>query len=206
MKKVWNKVIIVSLYVDDLIYTGNDSVMCESFKRSMQCEFEMTDLGKMKFFLGVEVSQNSEGISLCQTQYAREVLKRFKMWEANDVKNPIVPGTKLTKLTPGKDVNSTKYMSLIGSLMYLTVTRPDLMYVVSLLSRFMAKPKEEHMTVAKRVLRYIKGTINYGLYYGKDNSQKLRVFTDSNYARDLEDRKSTSGYICLFNGAAICWS
>ncbi|GJV61499.1 putative RNA-directed DNA polymerase [Tanacetum coccineum] len=86
------------------------------------------------------------------------------------------------------------------------VTRPDLMYVVSLLSRFMAKPKEEHMAVAKRVLRYIKGTINYGLYYGKDKSQNLRVFTDRNYARDLEDRKSTSGYICLFNGAAICWS
>ncbi|GJT27321.1 retrovirus-related pol polyprotein from transposon TNT 1-94 [Tanacetum coccineum] len=86
------------------------------------------------------------------------------------------------------------------------LTRPDLMYVVSLLSRFMAKPKEEHMAVAKRVLRYIKGTINYGLYYGKDKSQNLRVFTDRNYARDLEDRKSTSGYICLFNGAAICWS
>nr|GFA63564.1 putative RNA-directed DNA polymerase [Tanacetum cinerariifolium] len=118
----------------------------------------------------------------------------------------IVPGTKLMKITRGKDVNNTKYMSLIGSLTYLTVTRPDLMYVVKLLSRFMAKPKEEHMAVGKRNLRYIKGTINYGLYYRKDKSQKLRLFTDSNYARDLDDRKSTSGYICLFNGAAICWS
>lgn len=134
----------------------------------MQNEFEMTDLGQMKFFLGVKVNQNSEGITLCQSQYAQEVLKRFKMWEANGVKNPIVPRTKLMKLTAGKDVDSTKYMSLIGSLMYLTVTRPDLMYVVSLLARFMAQPKEEHMAVAKRVLRYIKGTISYGLHYQKD--------------------------------------
>ncbi|GKA89061.1 retrovirus-related pol polyprotein from transposon TNT 1-94 [Tanacetum coccineum] len=129
IKKVWNKVIIVSLYVDDLIYAVNDPMMCESFKRSMQLEFKMTDLGKIKFFLGVEVSQNSKGISLCQSQYAREVLKWFKMWKANDVKNLIVSGTKLMKITSGKDVNSTKYMSLIGNLMYLTVTRPDLMYV-----------------------------------------------------------------------------
>ncbi|KAJ9542981.1 hypothetical protein OSB04_029487 [Centaurea solstitialis] len=198
--------IITSLYVDDLIYAGNDPVMCESYKRSMQLEFERTDLGKMKFFLGVEVSQNSEGISLCQSQYANEVLRRFEMWEANDVKNPILPGTNLMKLTSGKDVNNTKYMSLIGSLMYLTVTRPDLMYVVSLLSRLMGKPNEEHMAVAKRVLRYIKGTLNHGLCYKKDKSQKLRVFTDSNYAPDLEDRRSTSGYVCLFNGTAICWS
>ncbi|KAJ9542982.1 hypothetical protein OSB04_029488 [Centaurea solstitialis] len=125
----------------------------KSYKRSMQLEFEMTDLGKMKFFLGVEVSQNSEGISLCQSRYANEVLRRFEMWEANDVKNPILPDTNLMKLTSGKDVNNTKYMSLIGSLMYLTVTRPDLMYVVRLLSRLMAKPNEEHMAVAKRVLR-----------------------------------------------------
>ncbi|XP_042757982.1 secreted RxLR effector protein 161-like [Lactuca sativa] len=128
------------------------------------------------------------------------------MSEANSVKNPIIPGTKIMKLAAGKGVESTKYMSLISSLMYLTVTRPDLMYVVSLLARFMEKPKEEHMAVAKQVLRYIKGTMNYGLHYGKDQSQKLKVFTDINYARDLENRKSTSGYVCLFSGAAICWS
>ncbi|KAI3501210.1 hypothetical protein L1887_29073 [Cichorium endivia] len=206
IKKLEENMLFVSLYVDDLIYAGNDPEMCRSFKQSMQKEFEMTDLGKMKFFLGVEVNQSPEGISLCQSQYAKEVLKRFKMSEANGVKNPIVPGTNLMKLVAGKDVDSTLYMSLIGSLMYLTVTRPNLMYVVSLLARFMAKPKEEHMAIAKRVLRYVKGTMNYGLHYGKDREQKLRVYTDSNYARDLEDRKSTSGYVCLFNGAAICWS
>lgn len=141
VKKVQEKIIIVSLYVDDLIYAGNDSVMCGLFKRSMQSEFEMTDLGKMKFFLGVELKQNSEGITLCQSQHAKEVLKHFRMWDANGVKNPIVPGTKLMKLTAGKDVNNTKYMSLIGSLMYLTVTRSYLMYVVSLLVDLCENPK-----------------------------------------------------------------
>ncbi|KAL4567103.1 hypothetical protein LXL04_022677 [Taraxacum kok-saghyz] len=173
VKTEQDKIIFVSLYVDDLIYAGNDQALCESFKKSMQQEFEMTDLGQMKFFLGVEVNQNSEGITLCQSQYAKEVLKRFKMSEANGVKNPIVP---------------------------------DLMYVVSLLARFMAEPKEEHMAAAKRVLRYIKGTVNYGLHYKNDKDQKLQVFTDSNYARDSEDQKSSSGYVCLFSGAAICWS
>ncbi|MFS7989867.1 putative RNA-directed DNA polymerase [Helianthus anomalus] len=206
IKKVWNKVIVVSVYVDDLIYAGNDPIMCEQFKKSMQNEFEMTDLGQMKYFLGVEVHQRKSGITLCQTQYAKEVLKRFRMWEANEVKNPIVPGTILTKSSAGEDANGTEYMSLVGSLMYLKVTRPDLMYVVSLLSRFMSKPKEEHMAVAKRVLRYVKGSINFGLFYGRNLNQKLQIYTDSDYARDTEDRRCTSGYVCMFNGAAISWS
>lgn len=128
------------------------------------------------------------------------------MWEVNEVKNPIVPGTILTKSTAGEDVNSNQYISLIGSLMYLTVTRPDLMYVVSLLSRFMENPKEEHMAAAKQVLRYVKGTRNFGLHFERNLNQKLKVYTDSDYARDIEDWKCTSGYICLFNGGAICWS
>lgn len=90
IKRVWHKVIIVSLYVDDLIYAGNDTMLCAAFKRSMQQEFEMTDLGDMRFFLGIEVQQTPTGIFLCQKQYAKEVLERFHMWEGNSVNNPIV--------------------------------------------------------------------------------------------------------------------
>ncbi|KAM0015324.1 putative RNA-directed DNA polymerase [Helianthus debilis subsp. tardiflorus] len=128
------------------------------------------------------------------------------MWESNPVSNPIVPGMILTKAGAGEDVDSTKYKKLIGSLMYITVTRPDLAYCVCLLSRFMARPKSEHLQAAKRVLRYLKGTFNFGLFYERGSNSKLQVYTDNDYARDLEDRKCTSGYVCIFSGGATCWS
>ncbi|XP_071708988.1 secreted RxLR effector protein 161-like [Rutidosis leptorrhynchoides] len=137
---------------------------------------------------------------------AKDVLERFSLWEENPVDNPIVPSTVLTKVGSGEEVDAIAYKRLVGSLMYLTVTRPNLMYVVSLLSRFMSNPKGDHPLAAKRVLRYIKSTFDYGLVYGKHSNQGLKVYTDSDYARDAEDRRCTSGYVCLLSGAAICWS
>ncbi|CAA7019223.1 unnamed protein product [Microthlaspi erraticum] len=204
-KKTEKKILVVSLYVDDLIFTGNDESMCAEFKSSMQREFEMTDMGKMKFFLGVEVHQSSDGIHISQKKYAKEVLERFDMWNCNSVKNPIVPGTIVSR-EGSRGANATLYKQLVGCLMYLTVTRPDLMFVVCLIARFMADPKEEHMMIAKRVLRYLKGTMGFGVFYGKSPKLNLLGYTDSDYARDMDDRKSTSGYVFLLNGAAICWS
>ena len=125
-------------YVDDLIYTGDDEEMIRSFKCSMMQAFEMTDLGKMKFFLGIEVSQQSNGIFICQRKYAPEVLKRFGMLESNAVNSPIVPGCKLSKDEDGVAVDESYYKQIVGSLMYLTETRLDMMYNVSLISRYMA--------------------------------------------------------------------
>lgn len=204
-KHTANKFLVVSVYVDDLIYTGNDEELCVEFKSSMQKEFEMTDMGKMKFFLGVEVNQSSEGIHICQKKYTKEVLERFNMWNCNSVKNPMVPGTIITK-EGSRGVNATLYKQLVGCLMYLTVTRPDLMFVVCLIARFMADPREEHMMAGKRVLRYLKGTMEYGVFYGRSSTMELLGYTDSDYARDTDDRKSTSGYVFMVNGAAICWS
>lgn len=200
------KIIIVSLYVDDIIFTGNDACLIEEFKSSMKSEFEMTDLGKMRYFLGVEVLQNSKGIHLCQKKYAREVLERFGMGECNSVKNPIVPGSKLTREVGGKKVDATQFKQLIGSLMYLTATRPDLMYSVCLISRYMADPTEEHLLAAKRVLRYLKGTLELGVFYGRKGAIELFAYTDSDYAGDYDDRKSTSGYVFKLSGGAVAWS
>lgn len=200
------KILIISLYVDDLIFTGNDIGICEKFKSSMKLEFDMTDLGKMKYFLGVEIQQSSEGIHMCQRKYAQEVLDRFGMKNCNSVKNPIVPGTKLTKECGGADVDATLFKQMVGSLMYLTATRPDMMYVVCLISRYMAKPKEAHMLAAKRVLRYLKGTIEMGVFYKRGVKNELLAYTDSDYAGDIDDRRSTSGYAFLFSNGAVCWS
>lgn len=157
-----NKILIVSVYVDDLIFIGNDNMMIAKFKSSMKQEFDMTDLGKMKYFLGVEVIQKKEGIFITQKKYAQDLLEKFNLEDANAVKNPIVPGSKLSKKGEGAKVDATLYKQLIGSLMYITPTRPDLMYVVCLLSRYMADPSEQHMQAAKRVLRYIKRTTGLG--------------------------------------------
>lgn len=206
IKKEGKKCILVSIYVDDLIFAGNDDSLVEEFKQTMKQEFEMTDLGLMRFFLGVEIRQNSEGIHLCQKKYAQEVLERFKMVDRNSVKNPIVPGVRLSKEGGGEEVDATLYKQMVGCLMYLTVTRPDMMYVVCLISRFMAKPREEHMMAAKRVLRYLKGTLELGIFYKKGSELNLQAYTDSDYAGDVDDRKSTSGYVFLMSGGAVCWS
>ena len=191
-KKTENNLLVVSLYVDNLIFTGSDEILCAEFKSSMQKEFEMTDLGKMKFFLGIEVHQSEAGIHICQKKYAKEVLDRFNMKSCNSVKNPIVPGTIVSK-EGIKIADVTLYKQLVGCLMYLTVTRPDLMFVVCLFSRFMSDPKEEHMLIAKRV------------FYGRSSKMNLLGYTDSDYAQDVDDRKSTSGYVFLLNRTAVSW-
>jgi transposase InsO family protein len=206
-KSKGGKFLIVSLYVDDLIFTGNNRSMCDEFKNSMMLEFDMSDLGKMKHFLGVEVKQCAGGIFICQRRYAREVLARFGMEDSNAVKNPIVPGTKLRKDEGGVRVDETQFKQVVGSLMYLTVTRPDLMFGVSLISRFMSRPTMAHWLAAKRILRYLKGTINLGMFYRKqENNLKLVAFTDSDYAGDLDDRRSTSGFVFKLGAGAISWA
>jgi hypothetical protein len=200
------KIIIVSVYVDDLIFTGDDTHMLSEFKNSMMREFDMSDLGKMRYFLGIKVLQHSGGTYICQKKYALEVLKRFGMMECNAVKNPIVPGCRVNKDEGGAKVDETYYKQLVGSLMYLTTTRPDMMFVTCLISRYMAKPTELHLQVAKRALRYLRGTINFGIYYKKGGSDELLSFTDSDYAGDMEDRKSTSGYVFLLSSGAVSWS
>ncbi|RVW19213.1 Retrovirus-related Pol polyprotein from transposon TNT 1-94 [Vitis vinifera] len=183
------KVLIVSLYVDDLIFTGNDELMFTEFKNSMKHEFDMTDLGKMRYFLGLEVLQRSDGVFISQKKYALEVLKQFGMDKSNFVHNPIVPSFKLMKDEGGVKVDNTYYKQIVGSLMYLIATRPDMMFVVSLISRYMENPTELHLQAAKRVLRYLKGTTEFGIFYKKRGDDELAAYTDSDYAGDLEDRK-----------------
>ena len=209
-KQVRGNILVVSLYVDDLIFTGSCKAICEEFKHSMQLEFDMTDLGKMRHFLGIEVIQNEAGIFICQRRYAREILVRFDMMHSNSVTNPMVPGTVLSKDNEGISVDATKFKQAIGSLMYLTVTRPDLMFCVSLISRYMANPKAFHWAATKRLLRYLQGTIEYGLFYKKGQNKKgqkmsLSTYSDSNYAGDPDpdDRRSTTGSVFMIGTTAI---
>lgn len=119
--------------------------MFMAFKQSMKREFDMTDLGKMRYFFGIEVLQQDDGIFIHQKKYLQEILDRFGMTKSNSVLNPIVPGAKLGKDSNGESVDNTFFKQMIGSLMYLTATRPDLMFVVSLLSRYMERPTDLHL-------------------------------------------------------------
>lgn len=205
-KREHNKILIVSLYVDDLIFTSNDLFMMQDFKSSMHTEFEMTDLGEMKYFLGVEVHQGVNGIYISQKGYAGEILKKFRLSNCNGVRNPIVPGNKLSKEENGVKANETLFKQIVGSLMYMTVTRPDIMYSVCLISRFMSNPMETHMLAAKRILRYIQATVDFGIFYKRECRNELMAYTDSDYAGDLDDRKSTSGYVFKLSGGAVAWA
>jgi hypothetical protein len=136
------KLLIVCLYVDDLIFTRNIAV--DEFKSSMKTEFEMVDLGMMKYFLGIEVKQSEDGIFICQNKYAKDILKRFRMVNCKPVVTPIETGTKLSKNDKGSCVDPTLYKRPFGSLMYLKTKRYDIMFVVSLISRFMENLKSTH--------------------------------------------------------------
>jgi Reverse transcriptase (RNA-dependent DNA polymerase) len=151
-------ILFVALYVDDLIFTGNNRDMIEKFKLEMTKEFEITDLGLMSYFLGLEVRQENSGIFISQEAYAKEILKKFKMDECNPVNTPVESGMKLSRYDEGKTVDATLYRSLVESLRYLTCTRSDIAYGVGLVSRYMEEPKMTHWKVIKRILRYVKGT------------------------------------------------
>eukprot|EP00253_Pinus_taeda_P029158 PITA_29158 len=161
IKEKYGKILIVVLYVDDVIFTRNDVCLIENFKAVMKEEFEMTDMGLLRYFLGIEVNQNENGIFISQAKYVNEVLERFNMQDNKAAITPTVMRLKLSKEDNSKDFDHSLYKSIVGSLMYLTATRPDIMFDVSLISRFMERPKEAHWQAAKRILRYVKGAISW---------------------------------------------
>lgn len=198
--------LIVSLYVDDLIYTGTTAKLVEEFKYSMMKEYEMTDLGLMKYFLGIQVKQSENGIFISQEKYVEDLLKKFNMLNCKPVATPMAMNEKFSKYDGASKADATIFRSLVGSLIYLTNTRPDIVHAVSIISRFMSDPSNLHFCAAKRILRYIKGTKNFGINYAKEENCSLIGYTDSDWAGSVDDRKSTSGYIFCLGTKVITWS
>ena len=197
--------IVVSLYMDDLFVTGNNLSMIDKFKAEMMKVFEMTDLGEMSYFLGMEVQQNQRGIFIGQQIYAKEILKKFKMEECKSMTTLINLKEKLCKEDGAGKVDEAIYRSLIGCLMYLTATRLDIMHVVSLLSRFMHCANEVHFKAVKRVVRYIKGTLSYGIQFSHIENFKLQGYANSDWAGNCDDIKSTFGYCYSFGSGIFSW-
>jgi hypothetical protein len=195
----------VSLYVDDLLVTGSNELLVEEFKQEMMNVFEMTDLGLMTYFLGMEVKQSKNEVFICQKKYAKEILKKFQMEECKATSTPMNQKEKLCKDDGDDKIDEGYFRSIIGCLMYLTTTRPGILFVVSLLSRFMHGASELHLRAAKRILRYVRGTVSYGVKYEKCQSFKLHGFSDSDWAGSIEDMKSTSRYCFTFGSGVFSW-
>eukprot|EP00253_Pinus_taeda_P016749 PITA_16749 len=165
-KKVVKSLIILVLYVDDIILTGSDSNLINHVKSSVKNKFEMTDLGHLHYFLGLQVLQSKEGISLSQSKYACGLLCHFHMEYCKPTPSPFQSGAKLFVTCTSPEVDATLYRQLVGKLLYLTHTRPDLSFVVGLIARFMQNPHESHWKGTKRIFRYVQGyvfTLSSGL-------------------------------------------
>ncbi|KAJ9566785.1 LOW QUALITY PROTEIN: hypothetical protein OSB04_002751 [Centaurea solstitialis] len=198
--------LLIGVYVDDLIVTGSSKKEIETFKDQMKKKFEMSDLGLLAYYLGIEVTQKGGEISIKQTGYANKILSDTGMLDCNDAKIPMEPGLKLTKVTEERYVDTTEYRSIIGCLRYLLHTRPDLSFSVGLLSRFMQEPQEQHMKAIKQVLRYIKGTKDYGITYGHEGGNRIQGYSDSSYGVNTQEGKGTTGIVFYFGNSPISWS
>ncbi|XP_042944495.1 uncharacterized protein LOC122278367, partial [Carya illinoinensis] len=198
-------ILLIQIYVDDIIFGATNENMCQVFAKTMQEEFEMSMMGELTFFLGLQIKQAKSGTFINQSKYIKELLKKFGMENAKEIGTPMSPSTKLDKDESGKPVDSKIYRGMIGSLLYLTASRPDIMFSVCLCARFQSSPKESHLIAVKRILRYLSGTINLGLWYPKHTSFDLISYTDADYAGCKIDQKSTSGACHFLGHALVSW-
>lgn len=205
VKNVGNDFLVLCLYVDDLIYFGTNPNLVEEIKKNMMEKFAMSDLGSISYFLGIQVKQSPGRIFLSQEKYIEDLLKKFNMSHCKPISTPMALNEKLHVNDDAEKIDPTTYRKLVGSLLYIN-TRPDITHAVSLLSRFMNEPSKIHLSSAKRILRYLKGTKDHGIEFKKEDCCKLVGYTDSDWAGSVDDRKSTSGYIFCLGTKVISWS
>ena len=163
-----NDLILVQVYVDDIIFSSTNDNLCKRFAKLMQSKYEMSMMGELTFFLGLQVHQKIDRIFICQSKYIRDLLKKYHMEDSAPAKTPMPTAVKLDQDKSGKNVDITAYKGMIDSLLYLTASRPDIMFATCLCARFQYDPKESHLIAVKRIFRYLKGTPNLGIWYPMD--------------------------------------
>ena len=195
---------LLAVYVDDIIITGNDEGEIAQLKMQLGKEFEVKDLGLLRYFLGIEVARGAEGVVLSQRKYVLDLLKETGMLGCRPVASPIDQKIKLTELA-GEKVDRERYQRLVGRLIYLTHTRPDISFAVSVVSRYMHDPRKDHMDAVYHILRYLKGAPGKGLIFRKHGHFNIEGYCDSDWASCADDRKSTSGYCMFVGGNLVSW-
>ena len=199
VKKDENYLLIAQVYVDDIVFGATIDARAIEFSKEMKKEFEMSMVGELTFFLGLQVKQRKDGIFISQEKYARNLGKKFGLDSNKHASTPMSSSTKLSFDSSGVEVNLALYRSIIGSLLYLTASKPNIAFSVGLYARYQAASKESHLTVVKRIIRYINITPKYGLWYLKDSNDCLASYSDANWAGSVDDQKSTLGG-CFYLG------
>ena len=204
-------VVFIGVYVDDTIFMSNDKSVLEAEKAKISSQFAMDDRGEIHFILGMEVRRDraKKVLTISQKSYLESILSRFGMKDCNPVSTPVETGKRFQNLREGEETVDLKlYQAAIGSLNYAAIaTRPDLSLAVGLLSQHMVSPGKEHWSGVKRVLRYIKGTVNFGLRFEASAPEDFRLngYSDADWAGCSETRKSTSGQVFKMGNCAISW-
>nr|GFA48345.1 retrovirus-related Pol polyprotein from transposon TNT 1-94 [Tanacetum cinerariifolium] len=193
IRKNGNDLLLVQIYVDDIIFAAHTLELCDLFANLMCSKFKMSMMGKIFFFLGLQISQNSRGIFINQSKYALDSLKKYGFESCEPVDTPMVEKSKLDEDKEGKAVDPSHYRGMIGTLLYLTASRPDLQFAICMCARYQARPTEKHLHAVKRIFRYLRGTVHRGLWYPKDSSVSLTAFADADHTGCQDTRRSTSG-------------
>ncbi|GKA09661.1 putative ribonuclease H-like domain-containing protein [Tanacetum coccineum] len=193
IRKHKGEFLLVQVYVDDIIFGSSNPKLCREFEALMHDKFKMSAMGELNFFLGLQVLQKKDGIFLSQDKYVVDILKKFGYTDIRSANTPMDRENPWGKDGTGKDVELHLYRSMIGSLMYLTASRPDIMFAVCACARHQVTPKECHLHAVKRIFRYLKGHPKLGLWYPKESPFDLVAYSDSDYGGANQDRKSTTG-------------
>nr|GEY67149.1 hypothetical protein [Tanacetum cinerariifolium] len=193
IKRQKGDILLVHIYVDDIIFGYTNKDLCKSFYKLMKYKFQMSSMGEITFILGLQVKQKPDEIFIIHDKYVAEILRKFGLTDRKSASTPIDTEKPLLKDPDGEDLDVHTYRSMIGSLMYLTLSRPDIMFVVCACARFQVTPKVSHLPAVKRIFRYLKSKPYLGLWYPKDSPFNLVAYSDSDYAGASLDRKSTTG-------------
>jgi hypothetical protein len=191
--------------VDDIVLTSNTLSYLDELITQLSTVFDLKDLGSLHYFLGLQVTKSSNGLYLNQAKYAHDLLKKHNMLDSKPAKSLSCPNTRLSLHDGDPLPDPHGYRSLVGALHYLTFTRPDISFSVHQVCQYMSTPTTIHLAAAKRILRYLRGTLNHGIVFSPGPIQ-LSAFTDADWAGDPDDRRSTSGYLVYLGSNPITWS
>jgi hypothetical protein len=196
----------VQVYVDDIVSGGSSNSLVARFAENMSREFEMSMMGKLHFFLGLQTKQSKEGTFVYQAKYTKDIVRKFKMEDSKAMTTPMSTTTALDANEEGEHVDQKEYRSMIGPLLYLTATRPDIQFSVCLCARFQASLRTLHRQAVKQIFRYLHRTPDFGLWYSASSSLALHGFSDADFAGCRLDRKSTSGTCQFLGSSLVSWS
>lgn len=214
IRKEGSNVVVILVYVDDMLVTGNNLKMIQDTKELLHKAFKIKDLGELKFFLGMEFSRSSKGILVNQRKYALEIISDLVLGDAKLSWTPLEVNMKLTvqeydKLIEKKEdhilADRNQYQRLMGKLLYLTLTRSDIAYVVQTLSQFLQQPKKSHWDAAMRVARYIKRAPGLEILLNSKGSNKLVIYCDTDWASCPNTRRSVSGFLINYGDSLVSW-